>query len=45
MIKPGSRQHIARIIAQQLEALRQPQPVAPTPSPCEAGFMSRRQAS
>lgn len=46
MIVPGSRQRVARIIAQHVEALLKPAPqLEPLPSPCEPGFLSRRQAT
>lgn len=41
---PGTRQLVARIIAQHIEALIRPLPVAPMASPCEPGFMQRKQA-
>lgn len=43
MTIPGTRQLVARIIAKHVEALMHPQPVVPMPSPCQPGFMSRRQ--
>lgn len=42
---PGSRQKVAQIIAKHVESLLRPQPVVPMASPCEPGFMSRKQAS
>lgn len=41
---PGTRQLVARIIAKHVEALMRPQPVAPMSSPCQPGFLSKRQA-
>lgn len=46
MISPGTRQAVAKIIARHVEALLRPSPnIPPLPSPCEPGFMSRRQAA
>lgn len=46
MISPGTRQKVARIIAQHIEALMRPSTaLPPMPSPCEPGFMTRRQAT
>lgn len=42
MTKPGSRQRIAQLIAQKLAA--PVKPLAPLPSPCEPGFLTRKQA-
>lgn len=46
MISPGTRQKVAKIIAEHVEALMRPSTeLPPMPSPCQPGFMSRRQAS
>lgn len=43
MIRPGTRQHVAQLIAAHLA--RPVSTPAPMASPCEPGFMARRQAS
>lgn len=46
VIKPGSRQKVAAIIAQHVEALLRPSPVIPPmSSPMQDGWSMKRQAS